>query len=168
MYEKHDNQFEKSSASPEVTILLERHGKPFRPADKPTDLSEVERVGRLNDEGIDETRKAAKAKAKEILKSGEPVTFFFLGSPSAYFIEGEAFGARGQHTAQESAQAVQELINDRGLTPHQADVHFFGKDDNGSRPHKKLGEPDYFYVDGSDDPMAYFNALVKEYGNSGR
>lgn len=159
---------EKLHHAPEVTILLERHGKPFRPAGKPDDPEELERVGKLTEEGVQESRTVAKEKAREILEKGRPTAFFFLGSPSEYFIEGEAFGARGQDTAQESAKAVQEVIDEMGLTPEQADIHFFGKDEQGSRPHKALGEPDYFYVDGSDDPRGYFTALQEQYGKEGR
>lgn len=159
---------EKLSIEPEVLIILERHGKPYRPSNKPENPEELERVGKLDEEGIEETRLTASTKAREILSKQKPTTFFFLGSPSEYFIDGEAFGARAVDTAQVAARAVKETIDEAGLTPEQADVHFFGASKEATRTHSLLKEPDYFYVDDSQDPVAYFQALVDAFGREGR
>lgn len=163
-----DTTVEKPSTKPDVLIILERHGKPYRPSEKPENPSELDRVGKLDEKGIEETRLTASAKAREILSKHKPTTFFFLGSPSEYFIDGEAFGARALDTAQVAARAVKETIDEAGLTPEQADVHFFGSSKEATRAHSLLKEPDYFYVDGSQDPVAYFQALVEAFGREGR
>lgn len=160
-------------ASPDVKIIIQRHGKTDRTRPKKDDPDELKsKAGWLTPEGIEETKAAARQKTEEILSSGKPVTFFFINSPSVWFSEGLAYGKRAEQTAQVSADEVMSVLIDHNLSPQEAVVHQFVKfssktqDKNArvTKPHENLAEPNLYYVDGSANPVAYHQALKEKYG----
>ncbi len=142
-------------------IVFMRHGQPYRPGEMPNNPEDIARLGSLTEEGKEQAWTSAKDEAEKALDNGKPTTFFVLGSPTPYFINGEAFNQRSMETASVARHAIEEVIANRGLTPEQADIHDFGSEVNGARPSAKLGEPDFYHAYGAEDPGAYADAVVK-------
>lgn len=141
-------------------IVFMRHGEPYRPREIPEAQEDIDRLGGLTEKGKEQAFTAAKDEAEKALDRGRPTTFFILGSPTPYFINGEAFNQRSMETAGVARQAVEETIANRGLTPEQADIHDFGSEVDGARPSPKLGEPDFYHVYGAEEPGAYADAVI--------
>jgi broad specificity phosphatase PhoE len=151
-----------------ISIILMRHGEPYRPGVVPDNAEDAARLGKLTEKGVEQAWASAKHEAEQALADGEPTTFFFLGSPTPYYIDGEAFAQRSMETAQVARRAVEDVISSMGLTEEQADIHDLWNDIDGARPAKNLGEPDFYHVYGSEKPDDYANAvrqLAKEEGS---
>jgi broad specificity phosphatase PhoE len=139
-----------------VDIFLQRHGE--RGSD-----------GLLTEEGVEQVRNETSRVVEQYLSpESSPVTFFVLNSPSATFINGVAAGRRAEHSGQVAAEVIQHEISKRGLSEDKAQLHEFGKTEAGTRAHKGLREPNYFYVDNAENPTAYFDALIDKLGKEGR
>jgi hypothetical protein len=158
-----DNQEdgEKLRHGKKFEIVFMRHGQPYRPGEMPDNPEDIARLGSLTELGKEQARTSVTDEIEKVLDNGKPTTFFVLGSPSPYFINGQAFNQRSMETASVARHAIEEVIASRGLTPEQADIHDFGSEANGARPSAKLGEPDFYHVNGAKDPGAYANAVVE-------
>ncbi len=149
-------------------IVFMRHGEPYRPGEIPDNPEDVARLGSLTELGEQQALESTKQEVEKALDKDKPTTFFILGSPSEYFINGQAFNQRSMETASVARRAIEDAITTRGLTPEQADIHDFGSEVDGARPAPKLGEPDFYHVYGSEKPGAYADAvrqLAKEEGS---
>ena len=139
-----------------VDIYLQRHGE--RGAD-----------GLLTENGIEQVKATTSQVVERYLgPDAPPVTFFILNSPSAAFMNGEPAGKRAEHSGQVAANVVQSAIEGHGLSQDRAELHEFGKTVAGTRAHKALGEPNYYYVEGSEAPTGYIDALIETLGEEGR
>lgn len=139
-----------------VDVYLQRHGE--RGPD-----------GSLTAEGEEQVKKEADKVVEQYLgPDSPPVTFFILNSPSATFIDGEPAGRRAEHSGRVAANEIQKAIEEHGVGEDKAQVHEFGKTNQGTRAHKGLSEPNYFYVEESENPTGYIDALIDKLGKEGR
>ena len=125
--------------------------------------------GWLTEKGIEQVRvETGRVTEQYLSPDAPPVTFFIINSPSATFIDGEPAGKRAEHSGHVAAATVQQAIAEHDLGSDKAQLHEFGKTEAGTRANQQLSEPNYYYVDGSDNPTGYFDALIETLGKERR
>lgn len=174
------NSFETSRETENVKdsfpdfVILQRHGsyQGFPGKDQPS--VPQERLGHLTEQGEMEVKSSATIEIRKIMdiardRGNKRVNFFILNSPSA-LIEpgtGKLFGKRARDTGRIVAGEVRNVI-DNEYPEMSARLIEFGKSIEQTRDVRHLKEPNYYYVEGSENPMEYRNALTERFGPTNR
>lgn len=154
---------EKAEQKAEYQIVVARHAEYSGVGE---DVPEDNR-GWLTEEGIEQSKELAKNILESVKFANKPVDVLVINSPTAAEDnKGRLFGKRAEQTARvvmDELKVLAKNLPDDGLR-----VLGSGAGDGPAEAlyHQDLTEPNIHYVEGAENPRAYFEAQVEEFGKA--